>query len=219
MAEANGVQAARSPCPSGDRADRVRTLDRQAASGVAVATVTCQPGGDQARPRCRRAARGRTAARPRGRMGNDEEPIGLARIGATPPSGGRSMVDQGPAEDHQVEVELAQAGARAEAGRTPARTASAPARRAIAPVDGSGPAGTSSPTTALRNHGWSSAPTGPRRVQPRDGVEPRPGQRAPAPGSRPRSWSPPRRGSLPGRSVGADARHDRRSSARVDSRA
>ena len=51
------------------------------------------------------------------------------------------------------------------------------ARSASAPVAGSGPAGTSRATTALRNSGWSVTPTGVGRVQPRDAAEPDAGQR------------------------------------------
>ena len=152
-----GCHAARTSVPGRDRPDRVGALGGEPAGGG---------GRDGLGPARRDQARRDVGERgedeqPLGRlaMGDDEQPVRLARV-ERQPSGGRS---------------IAGARGRTRAGRGRARagpSARAPARpnarsscfsatsRATAPDAGSGPAGTSSATTAFRKRGWSTTPTG-----------------------------------------------------------
>ena len=154
----------RSPAPGGRRRHRLAPAGRH-----------------EARPRRRRAGRGRTAA-PRRRGGARRAADRPCPGSSDRPSGGRSSESPRPAEDEQVEVQLARAPALAilpperplellegdeQGGRAGRRDPGRPARRARRRRCGIA--------------GWSTTPTGSRDVQPRHGAEagPRAARRAP----------------------------------------
>ena len=155
---ARPAAAARFRLPNGRSAAPSRRPRSPRAAGAPIRRSRASPAGRGPAPG-RPAAPGRRAARAASRCGNDE--VRRLRGVAGARLDGALDVDPVAAEDEQVEVELARAPAlAAHGGRTRRSRRFSATSRASAPVAGSGPAGTSSATAALRNSGWSTTPTG-----------------------------------------------------------